>query len=105
MQQAQPNPQAAYSPFVPPPMVQQPMYGIGTVATTQNPGAAPQPKISPLQIIFAIASLAGGAAGAYHGYKRTGSWGSAVGWSLGGSILPVVVVPVMLAQGFAKPKA
>lgn len=92
--------QTAYTPFMPPRVTPQPMYGIGT--TTAPVGES---KVSALQVIFALASLAGGAAGAYHGYKRSGSWGPAVGWSLGGSILPIIVVPVMLAQGFAKPKA
>lgn len=93
--------QTAYTPFIPPRVTPQPMYGIGT--TTAQPAA--ESKVSALQVLFALASLAGGAAGAYHGYKRSGSWGPAIGWSLGGSILPVIVVPVMLAQGFAKPKS
>lgn len=49
-------------------------------------------------------SLAGAAVGAYHGYKRNSSvwWG--VGWALLGSIVPIVVIPIALAQGIGKPK-
>ena len=42
-------------------------------------------------------------AGVYHGYKRNnGSIGWALAWGLVGGIWPVAI-PLMLAQGFAKP--
>jgi hypothetical protein len=47
---------------------------------------------------------AGAAAGAYHGYKRTGSVGWAIGWALLGGMFPVITIPVALAQGFGKKK-
>lgn len=53
---------------------------------------------------LAVLSVAGGAAGAYHGYKRTDSAGWAVGWFVFGSFLPVLALPIALAQGFAEPK-
>lgn len=49
-------------------------------------------------------SLATGAAGAYHGYKRTGSAGWAAGYAILGLFFPIVVAPVMVAQGFGKKK-
>ena len=38
----------------------------------------------------------------YHGYRRTGSLIWALIWGVAGKKLPVVAVPVALAQGFAK---
>lgn len=51
-----------------------------------------------------IVSVAAVAAGAYHGYKRTGSAAWAVGWALLAGLAPIIVIPVALAQGFAKRK-
>lgn len=51
-----------------------------------------------------IAAVAGAGTGAYHGWKRTGKVWPAVGYSLLGGVLPVVGIPVMFAQGFAKKK-
>lgn len=57
-----------------------------------------------LSAAWTVASIAGGALGAYHGYKRNrGSIGWAIGWALLGSIFPVITLPVSLAQGFGKP--
>jgi len=47
-------------------------------------------------------SLAGMSAGAYHGYKRTGNAGWAIGWALFGGLLWPIAIPLMFAQGFAK---
>lgn len=49
-------------------------------------------------------SLTTGAAGAYHGYKRTGSAGWAVAYAALGLFFPIIVAPVMVAQGFGKRK-
>ena len=51
-------------------------------------------------------ALAAGGASAYHGYKRNASsnplaW--ALWWGLWGAALPIITVPVALAQGFAEP--
>lgn len=44
------------------------------------------------------ASLAG-----YHGYRRSGGkLGSTLGWAFLGGLVPIVTVPVALAQGFGK---
>lgn len=54
--------------------------------------------------IHKLASIAGVATGAYHGYKRNrGSVGWAIGWALLGGMVPYVTIPVSLAQGFGKP--
>lgn len=47
---------------------------------------------------------AAGALGAYHGYRRTGSWGWAFGWGVFAGLLPFLAVPVAFAQGFGKPE-
>ena len=47
--------------------------------------------------------LVGTGLGAYHGYKRTGSIGWAIGWALLGGLFPIITIPVAIAQGFAKP--
>lgn len=40
----------------------------------------------------------------YHGYKRTGSLIWALIWGLAGKKLPIVAVPVAIAQGYGKRK-
>ncbi len=40
----------------------------------------------------------------YHGYKRTGSIGWALVYAALGKLLPVVAVPVAVAQGFGARK-
>ena len=55
-----------------------------------------------LMLAYSVLSVAGAAIGAYHGYKRNDSVGWAIGWSLLGSIAPVIVIPVAFAQGFPK---
>lgn len=53
---------------------------------------------------MSIASIAGGSAAAYHGYKRSdGSVGSAIGWGLLGYLFWPITIPVALAQGFGEP--
>lgn len=49
-------------------------------------------------------SVLGTAIGAYHGAKRTGSVGWAIGWGLLGSLAPIIVIPVAFAQGISTPK-
>jgi hypothetical protein len=59
---------------------------------------------SALAITLYALHVAGTAAGAYHGYKRTESVGWAVGWALLGGFVPYIVIPVAFAQGFGKKK-
>ncbi len=68
------------------------------VAVTQNPAR------SALFVAYSIASLAGTAIGAYHGYKRNDSVGWAIGWALLGGLFPIVVIPVAYAQGIGERK-
>jgi hypothetical protein len=57
------------------------------------------------RVMLGMASLAGSATGAYHGYKRHhGSVGWAVGWALLGGIFPIITIPLSLAEGFGKPE-
>lgn len=85
--------------------------GLGTIvaisglgATNLGPAPAPgQTSVTVGSVWRTLAPLAA-AASAYHGYKRTGTVWSALVWGLFGSLLPVVALPVALAQGFGKPK-
>lgn len=53
---------------------------------------------------WGFVGLIGATTGAYHGFKRNDSVGWAIVWALLGSIVPVVTIPVSLAQGFGKRK-
>lgn len=54
--------------------------------------------------VWAVLGTASMAASAYHGWKRTGSWGWTLGWAFMGGLFPVFTPVVALAQGFGKPK-
>jgi len=43
-------------------------------------------------------------ASVYHGYKRNDSVPWALAWGLGGLVVPIVMVPIAIAQGFGKRK-
>lgn len=49
-----------------------------------------------------VALTAAVAASAYHGYKRTRSLGWTLVWAAAGLFIPIVTIPVALAQGFGK---
>jgi hypothetical protein len=84
------------------------------VAATDDTPAALAPVVGTVQAMgdgeissFVNSDNFGYAAGAalvYHGYKRTGSLIWAILYGLAGKELPVVAVPVALAQGFARKK-
>jgi hypothetical protein len=57
---------------------------------------------SSLPAWWEMLSIAGGAVGAYHGWKRDESIGWAIGWGVLGVLFPVIVIPVALAQGIGK---
>jgi hypothetical protein len=65
----------------------------------KNPGAAD---------LWAAAAAVAMGASAYHGYKRNEPGGSPIGWALWwgfwGALVPIITVPIALAQGFAEPK-
>jgi len=64
--------------------------------------SAPNPAVRTLKFVWAFASIAGTAVGAYHGYKRNDSVGWAIVWAFLGGLAPIIVIPVAVAQGFPK---
>lgn len=64
------------------------------------------PNLSGGDVWAALGAIGMGAS-AYHGYKRNEQAGNPVAWALWwgfwGALLPIITVPVALAQGFAKP--
>lgn len=75
---------------------------VGDVETAANPFVA----IGDLREQLTTPSVKTGAALAltYHGYKRTGSILWALAYGMLGRTLPLVGVPIALAQGFGKKK-
>ena len=71
---------------------------------TQSVAPTANPARKALMVAYGIAGIAGAAIGAYHGYKRNDSVGWAIGWSLLGSLFPVIVIPVAYAQGIGERK-
>jgi hypothetical protein len=57
-----------------------------------------------VRVVYGFASLAGGALGAYHGYRRHDSIWGGLGWFLLGSFFWPIAIPVAYAQGFAESK-
>lgn len=53
---------------------------------------------------YTLASVAAVGVCAYHGYKRNGSVGWAIGWALLGGFAPVITTAVAFAQGIGKKK-
>jgi len=96
-----------------PPNYYSPVGGLGISYLGQNAGQPAPPDAGVMLVqrtqtaryVWGAIAVASGAASAYHGYKRSrGSTGSAVGWGLLGTIFPIIVPAVALAQGFGKPK-
>lgn len=69
---------------------------------TSLPPAEPEIKIPAW---YHVAAAVSGPACLYHGYKRNNSIGWGIAWSLFGGALPLLAVPIALAQGFGKKKA
>lgn len=76
-----------------------PLSAVGDDKFQGNPGMK--------DVWAAVAAVAMGAS-AYHGYKRNEPGGNPVAWALWwgfwGALIPIITVPVALAQGFAKPE-
>lgn len=57
--------------------------------------------------VWAAAAAVAMGASAYHGYKRNEAGDNPILWALWwgfwGALIPIITVPVALAQGFAKP--
>lgn len=51
-----------------------------------------------------VLSMASAGVSTYHGYRRHGTVGAAIGWGILGAIFPVITPAVALAQGFGHPK-
>lgn len=55
-------------------------------------------------VIWGVLGTVSTAVSAFHGYRRHGSVGGALGWGLLGGLFPVLTPTIALAQGFARPK-
>jgi hypothetical protein len=76
---------------------------VEALVVRETPGRKNEFQLSPIQMVI---GTAGAALGTYHGYKRSGgSIGWTLAWGLFGAFLPVLAVPIALAQGFGKPEA
>jgi len=74
-------------------------------APAAQPNAPASSASSPYTTLIEVGSLAGTGLGAYHSYKRNhGSIGWAIGWSIFGALMPILAIPIMLAEGFGKPE-
>jgi hypothetical protein len=82
----------------------QPQKGPYPIATTHvQPQAQPKPSLFQ-KMHTPTMRAAGSAIAAFHGYKRHGSIGWAVVWSIMGSLSPVFTNVIAVAQGFGKKK-
>jgi hypothetical protein len=87
------------------------LLGLGTLSPPvgflglRDTSIQPAPEI-PIgaRIFWGLASTVGTGMGAYHGWKRTHRGWPVAGWALFGMFIPIVAIPVMLAQGFGKRK-
>jgi hypothetical protein len=87
-------------------------YGNPSFQVVAGPGGKPtqlarlgqySEGLIPQSTVIAILATAA-AAGAYHGYKRSDSLGTAFGYGLAAFFFPVPVLAYSLGQGFAKPE-
>lgn len=74
-----------------------PLSGIADDDFTPNQGGG---------LFWTVVSAAGAGLSSYHGYKRNAAenpiaW--ALWWGLWGSVLPIITLPIAIAQGFAEP--
>lgn len=87
----------AAPPPSPPPSAPAPVPVTGMTAPSWSSGF--------VATVYGLLSLAGTAAGAYHGVRRNhGSIWSAVAWGFLGGVAPLITVPVAVGQGFGKPR-
>lgn len=77
---------------------------LALAATGQVDPVLPPDASSTVDKVYSLLSIAGTAAGAYHGYRRTGKIGWTLGWALLGGLFPIITVPVAIAQGFGRPE-
>ena len=67
----------------------------------------PQPRtgqrgLAPVTDLDYALAVAGTALGAYHGYKRNDSIGWAIWWGIAGGAIPILTLPIAVAQGFGQ---
>lgn len=82
------------------------LFGANKTGTGQviDPAQSGAPGGNVWSMLASGLGLAGTGLGAYHGYKRTGSIGWAIGWALLGGLFPIITIPVAVAQGFGRPE-
>lgn len=74
----------------------------GDASSIQRVRIGAEESIDTVSPLWTTISIAGSALGAYHGWKRTGSVGWTIGWTLLGGMFPIPTTAVAFAQGFAK---
>jgi hypothetical protein len=74
------------------------------MSTSSSSGTLDPDTLRTLRVVGGVAGIIGGALGTYHGYARNHSIGWALAWGALGSLAPVIVVPIALAQGLGKPR-
>lgn len=79
------------------------LYGSLGDGATEAP-SRPKPAGALAVLSSPTVRTIGAGAMAYHGYKRTRSGLWAVLWSVFGGAMPVLAVPISMAQGFGKPR-
>ena len=77
---------------------------IGYPLGAESPTSVLVPPLTTAGILWSLLSTAGVAASAYHGYKRNNSVGWGIAWAFLGGLVPIVTVPIAIAQGFGKRK-
>lgn len=85
-----------------------PLKGFGQTPSDSTPSQPDQSLqslqaywTSPTWVVIRTVSMA---ASAYHGYRRNQSIGWALWWGLMGSVFPILVPTIAIAEGFGKPK-
>ncbi len=74
----------------------------GSAPVTQYVQVGAVEAVEEPSTLWCMLGIVGGAVGAYHGWKRTGSIGWTVGWTALGSMFPIPATAVAFAQGFGK---
>ena len=97
-------PNEAGSPYLP-------QFGQEEPPTAPSAAPTPEPLVAlattggtMVGLAYSALTIAGGAVGIYHGYKRNDSVGWALVWGFMGSLVPIIVIPLAYAQGIGKRK-
>ncbi len=89
------------------PWQERPLWGVGSEPIVGSASRQwwDDPAYQAIRVVGYVGSLAGTAAGAYHGYKRNGgSVGWGIGWALLGGMFWPIALPIMFVQGFGERK-